>query len=130
MFFEQGRLYDAGGAVIAVLLLVGLVIVAVGEKKKEIKSKYQQVVETEREQTPNYTDKELIGKYYEVEAETKNYSDALQGRYVVTKIGSSYFSAPSGGLKSYEIRKRLEALRKIRAIYKAEMYSRGLEIPK
>jgi len=127
---NEVTLYNGGLIVLGVLILI-FVAQFVAQQKQEIKSKYEQIVENEKVAVSSYTDKELVQKYYEISAEIKSYEELLEKRksVYIQSFGSSYFaqSGEGGGLKDYEIKKKLEALRKIRALYLSEIYERELK---
>jgi len=81
------------------------------------------------------SDNELISKYYEIDSKLQIVLDELniaQGgatREAISNIGSKY-KIYTGGISIAFAKKKVEHLRKMRAILLTEIYKRGLKIPK
>jgi len=121
---NEVMLYDGGLTLLLVLVVILTIVLA--QNAKRVKDECRERLTKERISTPYYSDNELITKYYQIEAELQNALGSAK-KTIILPIGKG-FIASSG--KGTLIKKKINTLRQIRALYLAEIYKRGLKLPK
>ncbi len=129
---NEVKLYDGG--LIILLVLVGIIVVAVGQagqEAKEIRRKYEERLVREEIAISSYADDELITNYYQIDAELEGALDDLEGarRGIGEGFAEGFLREYKGGVTEERLIKiKVDTLRQIRALYLAEITRRGLKL--
>ena len=121
-----------------------LSLVAVGKVTYEEERKWDEIFAKERIAIPDYSDDELITRYYQIGAELERALDDLESaRGQATRYSLEQSKKTSGGgfgegfARTYNpgvanerfFRIKVDTLREIRALYLDEIAMRGIELP-
>jgi len=123
------------GALVLLLATYALLFVVVGQKATSQREKYAKEEQELVKFIRMCSDNELVSKYYEIDSKLQIALDELniaQGgatREAISNIGSKY-KTYTGGISIAFAKKKVEHLRKMRAILLTEVYKRELKIPK
>jgi len=123
------------GALVLLLATYALLFVVVGQKATSQREKYAKEEQELVKFIRMCSDNELVSKYYEIDSKLQIALDELniaQGgatREAISNIGSKY-KIYTGGISIAFAKKKVEYLRKMRAILLTEVYKRELKIPK
>jgi len=145
---NEVKLYD-GGLIVLLVIVIILAVVGTAHVARETAREYEEKLARERIGIPDYSDDELIARYYQINAELQGALDDLESarrqavRYSLEQSKDSGRGGAAGGFaqgfaRGYNpgvvseriIKIKVDILRQIRALYLTEIARRGLKLPK
>lgn len=145
---KEVKLYD-GGLIALLVFVCILAVVAVGQRAKEVRREWEERLARERRAIPYYGDDELITRYYQIKGELQGLLDDLESargqatRHELREASKDYSGGgfwggfAQGFARGFNpgvfseglIKRKINTLRQIRALYLAEIFKRGLNLP-